>query len=136
MIPCSIQNLEQRCRERGYTLDQVRACIVDQRGDAIIVDETHQAYPKPPPSKPVSFVTKVVNFATAAAQHVAAGAPACTDQQIAERHAICVACPHYQDEACGLCGCPIVREKNYLSKLSWADQSCPDNPPRWKAVTP
>lgn len=46
MIPCSIQHLEQRCRERGTTLDEVRACIVSRHGDAIVVDETHEAYPR------------------------------------------------------------------------------------------
>jgi hypothetical protein len=36
---------EARCRERGYTLEQVRPCIVSQAGDQITVDETHPAYP-------------------------------------------------------------------------------------------
>lgn len=49
MIPCRIGHLEQRCRERGYTLDEVRACIVSQDGDEITVDETHPAYPRPRP---------------------------------------------------------------------------------------
>ena len=46
MIPASIQDLEARCRERGFTLEQVRPCIVQQVGDAIVVDETHEAYPR------------------------------------------------------------------------------------------
>ena len=37
---------EARCRERGTTLDAVRACIVSEDGDTITVDETHEAYPK------------------------------------------------------------------------------------------
>jgi hypothetical protein len=46
---------EARCRERGYTLEEVRACIVAEDGDQITVDETHVAYPRqakpgvPPP---------------------------------------------------------------------------------------
>lgn len=45
---------ERRCRERGYTLDEVRECIVAEDGDSITVDETHAAYPRaakaaPPP---------------------------------------------------------------------------------------
>ena len=131
MITGPRSSFEKRCTERGYTFDEVRACIVSEDGDSITVDETHPAYPR---AKPVPFLTKVVNFTKAAVKHVAAGAPRCTDEQIATRHAICVACPHYRNEACGLCGCPVVREENYLSKLSWADQSCPDNPPRWEAV--
>lgn len=47
MIECLMRNLEERCRQRGYTLDQVRACIVSQDGDRIVVDETHAAYPRP-----------------------------------------------------------------------------------------
>jgi hypothetical protein len=49
MIDCHISNLEARCRERGYTLDEVRACIVSQDGDRITVDETHPAYPRKKP---------------------------------------------------------------------------------------
>lgn len=37
---------EARCRERGYTLDEVRPCIVAEDGDSITVDETHAAYPR------------------------------------------------------------------------------------------
>jgi len=48
MIPCSIANLEQRCRERGKTLEEVYACIVSRKGDAIVVDETHPDYPRAP----------------------------------------------------------------------------------------
>ena len=35
-----------RCRDRGYTLDEVRSCIVSEDGDRITVDETHPAYPR------------------------------------------------------------------------------------------
>jgi hypothetical protein len=47
MIQCSLRHLEARCRERGYTLDEVRPCIVAEDGDRITVDETHAAYPRP-----------------------------------------------------------------------------------------
>jgi hypothetical protein len=46
MIVCTLAHLEQRCRERGRTLDEVRPCIVSQDGDTITVDETHASYPK------------------------------------------------------------------------------------------
>lgn len=49
MISCHISHLEQRCRERGYTLDEVRPCIVSQDGDTLTVDETHPAYPRARP---------------------------------------------------------------------------------------
>ena len=124
MIACHRKNLMQRCHERGYTFEEVRACIVSEDGDNIVVDETHASYPRVP--KPgVSIMQKAVNFATATAQHIAAGSPVASDEEIASRFAICQGCEHYDGKACSKCGCPVVREKAYLSKLSWADQSCP-----------
>jgi hypothetical protein len=49
MIRCHLRHLEARCRQRGYTLEQVRPCIVTQDGDHITVDETHPAYPRAKP---------------------------------------------------------------------------------------
>lgn len=46
MIICHRKHLVARCRERGYTLDEVRGCIVSEDGDTITVDETHPAYPR------------------------------------------------------------------------------------------
>jgi hypothetical protein len=86
------------------------------------------------PIEPVSIVQKAVSFAAAAAQHVAAGAPMASQAEVARRHDICTACPHFDGKACGLCGCPVNRERTWLSKLSWADQKCPDDPPRWGPV--
>lgn len=39
-----------RCAERGYTLEEVRPCIVAEDGDTITVDELHESYPHPKPS--------------------------------------------------------------------------------------
>jgi hypothetical protein len=41
------EKFESRCRERGYTLEQVRPCIIAEHGDTITVDEKHPAYPHP-----------------------------------------------------------------------------------------
>ena len=49
MITCRLSHLEARCQERGYTLDEVRPCIVREDGDSITVDETHPAYPRSRP---------------------------------------------------------------------------------------
>ena len=49
MIRCMRSHLEARCRERGYTLEQVRPCIVSEEGDRLVVDETHPAYPRARP---------------------------------------------------------------------------------------
>lgn len=48
MISCRMHHLVARCLERGYTLDEVRPCIVREDGDSITVDETHPAYPLQP----------------------------------------------------------------------------------------
>jgi hypothetical protein len=45
--------LEARCRERGYTLDEVRPCIASQDGDQWTIDPDHPAYPKTPKPTPI-----------------------------------------------------------------------------------
>jgi hypothetical protein len=123
MIRCRLHHLEARCQSRGYTLDEVRPCIVSQDGDTITVDETHPAYPRARPG--VSIITKAANFATSAAKHIAAGMPRATDEQVAERFAICQGCEFLSGGACSKCGCPVVRESRFVSKLSWANEKCP-----------
>jgi hypothetical protein len=73
----------------------------------------------------VTLLQKVKNFAASAARHIAAGAPQASEEEVARRFAICEGCEHYDGKACRKCGCPVVREKKFLSKLSWANESCP-----------
>jgi hypothetical protein len=124
MIKTNKNQLAAICRQRGYTLDEVRPCIVSEDGNTITIDETHAAYPRRR-ARGVSLATKAANFATSAAKHVAAGMPQATDEQVAERFAICQGCEHFDGKACRKCGCPVVREKKFFSKLSWANESCP-----------
>ena len=63
--------------------------------------------------------------AIATAQHVAAGMPMASDEEIIRRHDICMACEFFKDNSCSKCGCPVYRDKKFISKLAWADQSCP-----------
>ena len=137
MITCHRSNLEARCSERGYTLDEVLPCVVSQDGDEWTIDVEHPAYPRvsrlpePPPVEQMpareapGFLTKVRNFAAAAAGHVAAGMPMASDEEIIRRHDICLGCEFLQDNACTQCGCPVARVRGYVSKLSWADSECP-----------
>jgi len=74
---------------------------------------------------PPPLLERVGNFAASAVKHVAAGAPRCTAEQIAARHAICASCEFFDGKLCTKCGCPVNRERAYISKLSWAEQSCP-----------
>jgi hypothetical protein len=46
MITTHRSNLEARCTERGYTLDEVLPCVVSQDGDEWTIDADHPAYPR------------------------------------------------------------------------------------------
>lgn len=58
MISGPRTKFECRLRQRGYTLDEVRGCIVSEDGDTITVDETHGSYPRHP--KPDRLVPGMV----------------------------------------------------------------------------
>ena len=49
MITGRRESFDARCRERGYSLEDVRPCIVSEDGDMITVDETHPKYPRARP---------------------------------------------------------------------------------------
>ena len=49
MITGRRSSFEARCKQRRYTLDEVRPCIVTEDGEFITVDETHPAYPRAKP---------------------------------------------------------------------------------------
>jgi hypothetical protein len=46
MISCHRKLLEARCRERGYTLDEVMPCVVSQNGDEWTIDTESEFYPR------------------------------------------------------------------------------------------
>jgi hypothetical protein len=48
VITCHQSHLEARCRERGYTLNEVMLCVVAQDGDEWTIDVDHPAYPRHP----------------------------------------------------------------------------------------
>ena len=48
MITCHRSHLDARCRERGYTLDEVMPCVSAQNGDEWTIDVHHRAYPRQP----------------------------------------------------------------------------------------
>lgn len=48
MTTCHRSHLESRCRERGFTLDEVMPCVVAQDGDQWTIDTEHPAYPATP----------------------------------------------------------------------------------------
>jgi hypothetical protein len=46
VITCHRSNLEARCVERGYTLDEVLPCVVSQNGDEWTIDTESEFYPR------------------------------------------------------------------------------------------
>jgi hypothetical protein len=76
-------------------------------------------------SRSPSLLQKIANFAKSAVAHFSAGAPQASEEEVARRFSICESCEHFDGKACKKCGCPVVREKKFLSKLSWANESCP-----------
>lgn len=46
MTTCHRTFLEARCRERGYTLDEVMPCVVSQDGDQWTIDTESEHYPR------------------------------------------------------------------------------------------
>lgn len=130
-----LSDLHARAEERGYTLKQISPCIAQRFSDGTAeVDIHHPAYPhsREPDSTEYlnsvshpSVLKKAINFVAATVKHVAAGAPSASEEEVARRFAICQGCEHYDGKACAKCGCPISAVKGSVSKLSWADQSCP-----------
>jgi hypothetical protein len=85
MISCMIGHLEQRCRERGYTLDEARPCIVSQDGDTITVDETHPAFPRPRPGlgDRVASALDAIGITKARVESLVGGPCSCPERQAA-----------------------------------------------------
>ena len=112
------------------SVDDITAALEGGRAEIIRLDGVPPGgVPAPPPS----LIQRAANFATSAAKHVAAGMPQATQEQIDARFAICQACEHYDSKACRLCGCPVAREKAFVSKLSWANEKCPAG--KWGPAT-
>lgn len=56
----------------------------------------------------------------------------CSKEQIDARMAVCQKCEYFKENSCLLCGCNVVRERNYNNKLAKKDQHCPIF--KWKAI--
>lgn len=134
----------QRCRLHGISDEDAARAVIEERNGVVFlaadspimgqlfgaIAGTPEPQPPPPPAlareaDPVSWLQKAKNFAVATVQHVAAGMPTASDEEILRRHAICQTCEHFVNDSCGKCGCPILRDRQFVSKLAWADQSCP-----------
>ena len=130
------QKIAAVCEVRGISREAFQDSIAEDLGGGMyrLTDSAVASMMSPPSAGQPSLLARAGNFATAAARHVAAGAPRCTDEQIAERFAICVGCEHYDGSECRKCGCPVVRKRQWISKLSWAGESCPVG--KWGPIPP
>ena len=88
-----------------------------------------------PPPPPHSLASKVSRLSKAMARWIAAGRPRVTDEQRAERLAICGGCEHRdaRADACKLCGCRLEHGVAMLpSKTEMATEDCPRG--KWPKV--
>jgi hypothetical protein len=56
----------------------------------------------------------------------------CSKEEIDYRLNICNNCEYYQNDSCLLCGCTVIRDKNYNNKLAHKNKSCPIN--KWTEI--
>ena len=75
--------------------------------------------------KAPSLIKQAKKFSVDAIKHAVKGNPTCTQEQINERLKICESCKWFRSNRCMKCGCACNKNKKYLNKLAWADQSCP-----------
>lgn len=108
---------------------------IDRR---MIVGRSAIGQTPPRPQETPGLLRRAASFAGAVVGHVAAGAPTVSAEVKEARLAICRSnvCGQYRDEegvpACLACGCG---RRGLAVKASWADQSCPLEPPLWGPVT-
>lgn len=50
----------------------------------------------------------------------------CTDDQVNKRYSICNNCEFFNKNTCTKCDCVITRNLNYMNKLFFKDQECPE----------
>lgn len=120
-----------RCGDCGF--DKTCRTCVNLRHQCPGPKPTPAPKPKAAPLVEPSLAQKAVNFTKAAARHVVKGLKEATDEQVAERFAICQACELFKPKGEGQgvcthssCGCKLkavgLAGKN---KLKWASEKCP-----------
>jgi uncharacterized paraquat-inducible protein A len=77
---------------------------------------------------------RIIRFIYALFWHVLTGFPTCTQQQIEQRYSICLSCDKFNStkSICGVCGCNLSNRKEFMNKLAWADQQCPED--KWLSI--
>lgn len=75
----------------------------------------------------ISFPQKIKNFASSLYGHIKNNMELCPDYIIEKRYDICKSCEYFKDSTCTKCGCPLIRDRAYISKLAWSNEACPIN---------
>jgi len=86
--------------------------------------ETSSPQPELPP-----LTTRVWNFAKAVTKHAANGFKRRKQSEIAKLVSICEGCPFFDKTHCTKCGCDCTGKNEFLNKLAWESEKCPDG--RW-----
>jgi hypothetical protein len=81
----------------------------------------------------ISFADKIKNFTSSLYGHIKNNLELCPDKVIEERYQTCKACEFFENSTCSKCGCPLYRDRIYISKLAWANEQCPIN--KWQKFT-
>lgn len=136
-----VGRLRQICRgEAGLpraTVDQYRVLWglkpLPRDAEVIVIDSPATrsalvAASSPQPEMP-PLLGRVWAFAKAVTRSAAGGFRRRTKTEIAKRLAICEACPFYDKTHCLKCGCNCTGTTEYLNKLAWETEQCPDG--RW-----
>lgn len=82
---------------------------------------------------PLTTIERAASFVKAGVEYVATG-KLLSEEQIAERMAICNTCEHLKNGMCDLCGCLCNRDKVFKNKLANPNVQCPHKPPKWGPV--
>lgn len=73
----------------------------------------------------IGWIEKIKNFSLSLIEHSKNNFELLDETQIEKRFDICQKCEFFQNNTCSQCGCPLLRHRNYISKLSWASSKCP-----------
>ena len=76
------------------------------------------------------ILQRAASFAGAVIHHAVSGHPA-SDAVKESRWSVCRSCEYHVDGGCAVCKCPGW---GLSLRISFAESSCPDQPPRWGPV--
>lgn len=72
-----------------------------------------------------NLADKIKNFLSSLFDHTNNSFKLAKDGEIERRFKICETCDSFKNGSCLECGCPIIRNRAYISKLSWDSEKCP-----------